>query len=115
MKVSVARKAIVYRNRHQSLAESGPSSNVAQSEVDKRNKAEDDQEELQNLVINRAGEPSQKDIPQHDGCRNQYAECKIPAEKEVEKFSHRVHRDARRKDCHPGKRYRIQAAGLLIE
>ena len=63
-------------------------------------KPEHDQEELQHLVVDRAGQPAEKRVDQHDGRRQQHGRVKAPSQHQLEQQPERVHRDAGREHRH---------------
>ena len=86
-----------------------------QSQNDQRRKSDHDQEELQNLIVDGRGEPSQIDINQYDHGRNQQAEIKIPAQQGFHQQCQGIHGDPGSKYGHDRKRKRIESPGFFIE
>ena len=68
------------RDFSEAALEAGPSSNVSQSEKDERRESEDDQEELQNFVVDGAGESAEEDVGEHDQRGDDHADVEAPAE-----------------------------------
>ena len=48
------------------MLDSLPSADVAQADPDQRREARDDEEELQHLVVDGAGEAAEEDVAEHD-------------------------------------------------
>ena len=63
----------------QRLLESLPAADVLQAEPDERREAGDDQEELQHLVVDRAGQAAEVDVDQHDHGRDDDGDVEDPA------------------------------------
>ena len=48
------------------MLESLPAADIAEADPDQRGEAGDDEEELQDLVVDGAGEAAEEDVAQHD-------------------------------------------------
>ena len=74
--------------------EPGPAACLIDGQNGQRRKAQHDQEKLQHLIVDRAGEPAQKRIDQHNRRRKQDARRETPPEHQLEQLPQRVHRNA---------------------
>ena len=74
-----------------------------------------DQEELQDLIINSAGEAAHIGVNEYDGRDGQHRRAEIPTQHQVQQQAHGVHGDAGGEDGHHGEGEGVEAAGLLIE
>ncbi len=105
----------VDRHRLEHRGEAAPSSDVLESEEHQGEEAQDDQEELEDLVVDRRGQPAEEDVDQDDDGGDHDAEVEVPAEHQLEELREGIHRDPRRQDRHRGERDRVEAPGLLVE
>ena len=101
----------VGHTRHQAA----PAAGLAQPEEHERGEAEDDEEELHDLVVNRAGQAADGDVDEHDDRGHGDAGVDVPAEEQPQQRAHGVHADPRREHGHDGEGDRVEGAGLLVE
>ena len=113
--VGVGREAVGRGDGREPRHQPGPAAHVAQAQPHQRREAEHDQEELQHLVVDRAGEPAEEDVSEHDAGGDEDARVEAPAEQQVEQLTHGIERDAGRKDRHGRERDRVDRAGFLVE
>ena len=99
----------------QSLLNASPAPGAADGEDGQRGETDYDQEELQNLVIDRAGKAAEISVSEDDRAGEDYGTIEIPAEHEVEHLRQSVHGNPGRKERHDGERDGVQAARLLVE
>ena len=105
-----------------------PAPNILEANPDQRQKPGHDQEELQNLVVDGAGESAKKDVAQDDQRGEDDGEVEDPLERQpkwmeqpvenmqrLDQPRHGVHRDARREDGHHRKGAGIPGPRLLVE
>ena len=113
--------------RHRGL-QAAPAADIPKSQQHQRQESGDDEEELQDLVVDGAGQSAEEDIRQHDDGRKHDGERENsflrPAQRVKESIKnmqrldqprHRVHRDAGTENRHHRKGAGIQRAGLLVE
>jgi len=107
----------------ESLLDSLPAAYVAQADPDERSEAGDDEEELEDFVVDGAGEAAEKDVAEDDDGREEDGDVEDPgvgddAVEEPEGLDqkrHRVHGDAGAEHGHHGEGEGVDGAGLLVE
>ncbi len=105
------------------LLDSLPSAYVAQADPDERGEAGDDEEELQDLVIDGAGEAAEEDVAEDDDRREEDRDVEdvgvgddaVEEAERLDEQRHRVHRDAGGEHGHEGEGEGVDGAGLLVE
>ncbi len=83
--------------------------------IDQRQEPGDDEEELQDLVVDRRGQAAHVGVDEHDARREQHRHREVPAQQQLQQLAHRVHRHAGGEHRHRGERDGVEAAGLLVE
>ena len=99
----------------QARDDSLPSARLGARQNRQRRESGHDQEKLQNLVIDRAGQAAQVGIGKHDGRRRQHAHVEVPTEHQVQQQSQGVHGNARRENRHHREGEGIKPARLFVE
>ena len=105
----------VRHRRRQSRLNSVPAAGFHDGQHRERHEAQHDQEELQHLVVNRAGQAAQVGVGEHDRRREQDRVRETPAQHQFEQKPQRVHRNAGGEDGHHGEGERVEGARLLVE
>ena len=108
--------------------EAAPAADITQPNEHQRQEAGNDEEKLQDLVVDGAGESAEKDVEQYDRRRQDDRERKDTLRREAERAEeavkdmkrldeprHGVHRDAGAEDGHHGEGAGVERAGLLVE
>ncbi len=105
------------------LLDALPAADVAQADPDQRSEAGDDQEELQDLVVDGAGEAAEEDVAEHDDGGEDDGDVEdvlvgddaVEEPEGLDQQRHRVHGDAGGEDGHDGEGEGVEGAGLLVE
>ncbi len=113
----------VGHGRREGVLDSLPSTDIAQADPDERSEAGDDEEELENLVVDSAGEAAEEDVAEDDdgGDEDGDVEDVVVGDDAVEEAErldekrHRVHGDAGGEHGHDGEGEGVDGAGLLVE
>jgi hypothetical protein len=80
-----------------------------------RREAEHDQKKLEDLIVDRAGQSTERSVGEHDGGGEQHGTGKAPAEHQLKQQSEGIHRDARRENRHHREGDGIEAARFFVE
>src|ERR1700761_1284918 len=112
----------------QRCLETVPPSYILEADPYQGQKTSDDQKELQDLVVDGAGESAEEDVAEDDDRREENREVKDPAHRQIEleeeriedvqcldETRHGVHRNAGGKYRHHREGAGIVGAGLFIE
>ncbi len=107
----------------ESLLDSLPSAYVAETDPNERCEAGDDEEELEDFVVDGAGEAAKEDVPEDDERGEDDGDVEDPTlgheaveESEgLDEERHGVHGDAGREHGHDGEGESVDRAGLLVE
>ena len=105
------------------VLDSLPAADVAQAEPDQRGEAGDDEEELQDLVVDGAGEAAEEDVAEDDERGEDDGDVEdvgvgddaVEQAEGLDEQRHRVHGDAGGEDGHDGEGEGVEGAGLLVE
>jgi hypothetical protein len=96
------------------LLQAGEAADVYQAEEHERHQPERDQEELQDLVVDRGGEAAQDHVPEHYPREKDDARRERPAEEQLEDYRHRVHVYAGEQDHEDGEQDGVEPARRLV-
>jgi len=94
------REPTLHGDHCQFRLETGPPADRLQAQERERQEAEDDHEELQDLVVDRTGQAAEEGVPEHDRRRQDDADVDVPAQELLEQHPHGVHADAGGEDRH---------------
>ena len=107
----------------QGVLDSLPSADVAQADPDQGKQPGDDEEELEDFVVDGAGEPAEEDVAQHDERREDDGDVEdvgvgqdvVEEAQLLDQQGHGVHGDSRGKNGHEGEGEGVDGARLLVE
>ncbi len=105
------------------LLDSLPAAYVAQADPDERGEAGDDEEELEDFVVDGAGEAAEEDVSEDDDRREEDGDVEdvgvgddaVEEAEGLDEERHRVHGDAGGEHGHDGEGEGVDGAGLLVE
>ena len=105
------------------VLDSLPAAYVAEADPDKWSEAGDDEEELEDFVVDGAGEAAEEDVAEDDDGGEEDGDVEDPrvgndAVEEPEGLDeerHRVHGDAGGEHGHRGEREGVDGSGLFVE
>ena len=105
------------------MLDSLPAAYVAEADPDERSEAGDDEEELQDFVVDGAGEAAEEDVAENDDGGDEDGDVEdvgvgddaVEEAEGLDEQGHRVHGDAGGEHGHDGEGESVDGAGLLVE
>ncbi len=94
--------------------QAGETADLLETEEDDRQEAEPDEEELDDLVVDRGGQPAPEDVEEDDQGGEEDGGVERPAQHHVEEQGHGVEADAAHQDGHDGEGDGVEAARRLV-
>ena len=100
--------------RHHVL-EAAPAADLVQSDDHERDESGDDHEELEHLVVDRAGQPAERDVGEDEGGGHDDRHPDRPADQRVDDESERVEVDAGDQDGSGREGHRVEQVRRRVE
>ncbi len=97
------------------VLQAAPPADVLQPDDHQRHQAGDDHEELQHLVVDRAGQPAEGDVGQDEGGGQDHGQPDRPADQRLDHQRQRVEVDAGRQHGRRRKAERVEEVRGLVE
>ncbi len=107
--------ALLQGRRLDLVLQAAPAAHVVERDERQREQARDDDEELQDLVVDRRGQAAERDVDEHDRGGDDDRDRERPAEHQVDDQREREQVDAGDQHGRHGERRGVQRVGRVVE